>query len=55
MQKDNLPLKIRSAPLEEWVLYAANIDYNVQDTGAWVGEAISKDSNRKLNVLEVSM
>ncbi|MGE9804406.1 hypothetical protein ACQP3L_27800, partial [Escherichia coli] len=41
-----LPLKIRSAPLEEWVLYAANIDYNVQDTGAWVGEAISKGLKR---------
>ncbi|MGE9574228.1 hypothetical protein ACQP3C_24505, partial [Escherichia coli] len=37
-----LPLKIRSAPLEEWVLCATNINYNVQNTGAWVGEAISK-------------
>lgn len=31
------PLKIRSAPLEEWVLYTANIE-----TGTWVGEAIYK-------------
>ncbi|ERE82860.1 putative Pol polyprotein [Cricetulus griseus] len=48
--------QIRSAPLEEWVLYAANIDYNVEDTGAWVGEAISKglkrQLKRKLKVLE---
>ncbi|ERE77659.1 cytochrome P450 2C29-like isoform 2, partial [Cricetulus griseus] len=35
-------LQIRSDPLEEWVLYADNIDDNVQDTGAWVEEAISK-------------
>ncbi|MGU7598322.1 hypothetical protein, partial [Enterococcus faecalis] len=45
-----LPLKIRSAPLEEWVLYAANIDYNVQDTGAWVGEAISKGLKRQQEI-----
>ncbi|ERE73492.1 Retroviral nucleocapsid protein Gag containing protein [Cricetulus griseus] len=32
-----LPLKIRSAPLEEWVLHTANLHYNVQDTGAWIG------------------
>ncbi|ERE84747.1 HERV-K-7p22.1 provirus ancestral Pol protein [Cricetulus griseus] len=33
---------IKSDPLEEWVLHAANIAYDVQDTGAWVGEAIFK-------------
>ena len=31
-------------------MYAANIDYNVQDTGAWVGEAISKGLKRQLEI-----
>ncbi|XP_016827320.1 uncharacterized protein LOC103161659 isoform X1 [Cricetulus griseus] len=37
-----LPLKITSAPLEEWVLHAAHIDYNVQGAGVWAGEAIPR-------------
>ncbi|ERE73544.1 hypothetical protein H671_5g14142 [Cricetulus griseus] len=38
---------IRSPPLEEWVLHTANIDYNVQDTGAWVGEAQEFERSRE--------
>lgn len=40
------PLKIRSAPLEEWVLHTANLECKSQDTGAWVGEAISTGLRR---------
>ena len=52
-----LPLKIRSAPLEEWILHTAHADGNVQDAGIWAEEAvprgfnsqqgIRKDSNRR--------
>ena len=45
-----LPLKIRSAPLGELVFHTANIDYDVQDTGAWVGEAISRGVKRQQGI-----
>ncbi|ERE66692.1 RING finger protein [Cricetulus griseus] len=43
-----LPLKIRSAPLEEWVLHTAHIDCNMQDAGIWAEETqeVSTDSRR---------
>ena len=39
------PLKSQSAPLDEWVLYTANIEYN-DNTEAWAGEDIYKGLRR---------
>lgn len=40
------PLKVRLAPMEEWVLYTTNIEYDNPETGTWVGDTISKGWKR---------
>ncbi|XP_035296233.1 endogenous retrovirus group K member 113 Gag polyprotein-like [Cricetulus griseus] len=45
-----LPLKIRSAPLEEWVLHTAHIDCNIQDTGIWAEEAVPRGFNKQQEI-----
>ncbi|ERE73838.1 Retroviral nucleocapsid protein Gag containing protein [Cricetulus griseus] len=45
-----LPLKIRSAPLEEWVLHTAHIDCNMQDARNWTGEAVPRGFNRQQEI-----
>ena len=37
------PLKIRSAPMDEWVLHTMNVEILDYGTEAWVGKAISTD------------
>ena len=36
------PLKVRSAPVDEWILNTMNIETRDNNTEAWIGEAISK-------------
>lgn len=43
------PLKIRSAPLDEFILHTTNIESNDYGTEAWVGEAISEHMKRHKN------
>lgn len=43
------PLKIRSAPMDEWVLHTMNVETFDYGTEAWVGEAISNGKKRHQN------
>lgn len=36
------PLKIRSIPVDKWILHTANVESFDYNTEAWVGEVISK-------------
>ncbi|ERE73372.1 polymerase-like protein [Cricetulus griseus] len=45
-----LPLKISSAPLEEWVLHTAHDDCNIQDAGIWAEEAVPRGFNRQQEI-----
>ena len=40
------PLKVRSAPINEWTLHTMNVETFDYSTEAWVGEAISSDIRR---------
>ena len=43
------PLRLRSAPLEEWVLHTLDVDTFDYGTEAWVEEAISNGKRRHQN------
>ena len=43
------PLKIRLAPMEEWILHTMNIETFDYNTESWLGEAISKGMKRHQN------
>ena len=40
------PLKVRSAPMDEWILHTMNIETFDYNTESWVGEAIFKGIRR---------
>ena len=46
-------LKIRSAPMDEWILHKMNVETVDYDTEAREGKAISNDKRRHQNVLIV--
>ena len=49
-----LPLKVRSAPLEEWILHTAHADGNVQDAGIWAEEAVPRGFNSQQEIRKES-
>ena len=44
------PLKVRSAPVDEWILYTMNVETLDYNTEACVGEEISNGIRRHQNV-----
>ena len=48
MQKKLGPLKVRSAPMDEWILNTMNTETFDDNTEAWVGEAISKGMRKQM-------
>ena len=43
------PLKLRSAPTDEWILHTMNIETFDYNTESWVGKTISKGTRRHQN------
>ena len=43
------PLKVRSEPMNEWILHTMNIETFDYNTDSWVGESISKRMRRHQN------
>ena len=43
------PLKVRSAPIDEWILHTMNVETFDYSTEAWVGEVISNGMRRHQN------
>ena len=44
-----MPLKVRAAPLEEWIQYTNGIESLNQGNEAWIGQAISRGGRRPRN------
>ena len=49
MQKATWAFKVRSAPMEEWILHKINTETFDYNTESWVGEAIPKRIRRCQN------